>query len=270
MNPQTLRVYLLTIALSAVMQSAHGQAIRYTFESQYEVNKTWWTRNSGTAGTTMLDINGFDLRMQSPGWKDRDLAKAPGVGGRGLALDFTCNVSATDPAAIARQSKEALGANLTALTLAGWIKNPSPMWEDITLIRSYSSAKRSGYWLRVKNQNSLALTLGIGRSQAEASIEADNLAAIDQWIFFAVTWDNQTGLIRWYLGDENGNITPHVPVRALGTTGRAIMSMPELLLGREGFAKPGFGGFMDDIRIYDRALNDVEIAEICREALADN
>jgi hypothetical protein len=258
------------IALSVVMQFAHGQALRYTFESQYEVDKTWWTRNSGAAGTTVLDINGFDLRMRALGRRDRDLAKAAGVGGRGLALDFTCNVSATEPAAIASQSKEALETDLTALTLAGWIKNPTPMWKDTTLIRSYLGAKSGGYWLKVKDESSLTLILGAGGNRAVASIDSNKLVIIDQWIFFAVTWDNQTGLVRWYLGDESGNITPYVPVRALGTTGRTVISVPDISLGRENFAKPGFGGFMDDIRIYDKALNDVEIAKICREALADN
>ncbi|OAM91701.1 LamG domain-containing protein [Termitidicoccus mucosus] len=265
-----IHVFILAIALPVIMPSTHGQAIRYTFESQYEVERSWWTRNSGTAGTTMLDINSFDLRMHTPGRKDRDLAKAVGVGGRGLALDFTCNVSATEPPAIAIQSKSALDAPITALTLTGWIKNPAPMLKNTTLLRSHTAAKNGGYWLRITGENSLALVLGVGGNNVTTPIDSDRLAVIDKWIFFAVAWDSQTGLVRWYLGDEDGNIIEHVPVRALGTTGRTLMSVPEITLGRGNFTRPGFGGLMDDIRIYDSALNDVGIAKICKEALADD
>ncbi|MDR2673778.1 MAG: LamG domain-containing protein [Opitutaceae bacterium] len=259
-------------ALAAVFAVAlPAQVVRYGFDSTYKLGAAQWTPNTGAGGEKSakgaVQINSLDLRMFAAGGANADLATAPGVAGRGRALDLTGNTPGTVNAAIAQQNAAAPGA-FKALTITGWMKHAAPLQKDMTLIRNFATGPSGGgFWIFATGPGTLVLQLGDGQKSAKFPVRAPAVAVPDQWVFFAASWDGGAGLANWYFGDEAGAPAAPVRVAAPASTGMTLTATKHLAVGRASSKSPGFCGLFDDIRIFDTALAQEKIEEIRQSAL---
>jgi hypothetical protein len=267
-----IRSALLPVLAAVFAATLPAQVVRYSFDSTYKTGVAQWTPNTGAAGEKSAkgaaQINSLDLRMFAVGGANADLATAPGVAGRGRALDLTGNTPGAINGAIAQQSA-AFPGGFQSLTITGWMKPAVPLQKDMTLIRNFATGPAGGgFWIFATGPNALALTLGDGAKSAKFPVYADALAARDQWVFFAVSWDGGAGLANWYFGGEDAASAAPVRVAAPASLGMTLTATKQMAIGRASSKSPGFCGLFDDIQIFDTALAPEKIEEIRQSALA--
>jgi hypothetical protein len=265
------RSVFLSALAAAFAVALPAQVVRYGFDSTYKLGVAQWTPNTGAGGEKSakgsVQTNSLDLRMFAAGGANADLATAPGVAGKGRALDLTGNTPGAANAAIAQQNTAAPGA-FKALTITGWMKPAAPLQKDVTLIRNFATGPAGGgFWIFATGPNALALQLGDGPKFAKFPVYADAVAARDKWVFFAVSWDGGAGLADWYFGDEAAAPGAPIQVAAPASIGMVLTATKHLAIGRSSSKSPGFCGLFDDIQIFDTALALEKIEEIRRSAL---
>lgn len=263
-----IRLASLTALIAGLATTVSAQVAHYTFDSTYKSANAQMTPNSGTGGEKSkkgaLEINTLDMRMYGLDSANISLATAPGVGGKGNALDLSCNLPGKIPAAIAQQTAAAPGA-FKALTITGWLKVKSPLEKDTTIIRNFNNGKGpgcGGFWVSATSKNSLVLIVGDGDKHARAPITNNALTNPDQWLFFAVTWDGASGMAYWYFGSENDAVSMPIRTAVPASKGITLAAVKQLGLGRSSSKSVGYCGLMDDIRIYDTALDQDKIEEV--------
>jgi hypothetical protein len=232
--------------------------------------------NTGSVGTS-LDLTMFDSTNTAA-----DLSTATGVNGIGTAIDFS-SASAmgngTGPRASVAANVTTYSA-LTGLTVTGWL-NTADLFTGSsgTLIRNYNTTTgaRGGFQIITANSatfgDGLRLVLGTGIASPQTvdfNIYGNaTLTQANAWVFFAATWSNSgSNNLNWYAGDTLNAAT----VAVTSTTAIATIAntnFGKTVIGRNdtNAGGNGFDGLLDDIRIYDTALDLTQIETIRASAL---
>jgi N,N-dimethylformamidase len=155
-------------------------------------------------------------------------------------------------------------------TITAWI---SPSWPDKgkpqALVTKLSRDGDSGYGLFVSRNGDLALWVGDGE-QSECVVTGRALRR-PEWYFVAVSFDGATRTVRmnqaplgWAAAHEAVSVGKQVPVAAIAPSGGPLMIAASL--DADGRHHKVFNGKIDAPRIFDRALNETEIAALSRGA----
>ena len=148
----------------------------------------------------------------------------------------------------------------SALTIAGWIKADS--WDsgnDVDPIARKGEGNPNNYQLAVVD-GSATFYLDGGEADDDGFVGNTPLNT-DQWYHIAATWDG--GAVRIYVDGVVDNDPSDSRVDAIGTDTR-----PFNLGGRAGADL--FEGTLDDVRLYNRALSEVEIKSLAARPKAWN
>jgi len=171
---------------------------------------------------------------------------APGYDGEAISLDGVDQwVDVQDPVGISGSAPR---------TIAGWAKARTTAIPDWTTVFGFSPATgAANLYFDIERRG--------GQNQYCIHVYGfeDNIMPIDlEWHHLAATYDEPTTTISWY-GDG-------VFVDSNNT--RVLATIDSVKVGRRGDRQTYFPGMVDDVRIYDYALTEAEIALIMRANLA--
>ena len=221
-----------------------------------------------TAGTTASDSSGNNYHAQlfnagsgAGSWVD---GKVNG----GIKLDGT-----DDYLAIQSLNYTQAG-QIPALTVVAWLKTSA------TSQRYVISYDRSTNW-RVTvggdNDSGKLFFASTDSSEVTADNYSNSVVNDGAWHLVAASYDSVTGLKKFYLdGNPNGSASVHGNLAlgsgaytrfgTIGATNEDIAyNTPHPPSSRGGF----FQGTLDEIRLYDRALGDAEVAYLYARATTD-
>lgn len=149
------------------------------------------------------------------------------------------------------------------MSITGWVKIDSAGSGDRAILARWDTVggiDQRCFILQVDSSSKLVFRItGYGWSEGDAFISSDSITP-DVWTFFSVTWDGSE--IKGYINAvENGTPVSHTGISA-STNITGIGAIP----GRGGSSGDSviyrFDGLLDDIRIYDEALTQNQIADI--------
>jgi hypothetical protein len=202
----------------------------------------WWAFDEDGDGPVALDWSGHRL-----GGTIVDARRALGVDRRGLACDGgTVVVPGAEPLSPA-----------TAITVECWVKTERAGQPNAWLVnRVLPSATSAGYRLGIVG----------GRPCFEIPVTSfsHHLAAAEQlpvgrWVYLAGTFDGQTMKI-YVDGRERGRMARPGPIHATA----AHLCLGNYEVGHKAF----FDGILDEVKIFDRALDAAEIVAHYRQHAA--
>ncbi|XEC93552.1 GH32 C-terminal domain-containing protein [Paenibacillus tarimensis] len=219
-----------------------------------------WAFDEGQGNLTKDEISGgtdtveyvfkeaaFTL-PQDPGWR-------PGVHGTAMLFDgystwLTSSNRVKQPA--------------KALTVEVWVAPRSYESGDeqrlSAIINQHDRERRTGYILGIYRHGAWSLQIGDGGVWHEVWSEDEPLP-LNQWSHIAATFDGHTGMMRLYL---NG---VQVAQKETSSDIRIAPSENPLVIGKNNqgtllagaFTLNMFNGLIDEVRLYDRALQQEEI-----------
>jgi hypothetical protein len=237
-----------------------GMALTNTVEAGPPGLVGWWPFNEGT-GTVTRDNsgNGHDGTFEgSPKWT------SPGWNGTGWCLEFGGNAD--------RVTVEAFDLTGSGITLAAWI-NVINFQDDARIIsKSEGSGTADHYWAMLlsgggENNLEFRLRTDSGGTSRYRAPDTEDLQT-GEWTHIAVTWGASDPFMRFY---KNGQ-----EIHSESKEGSAVATKAgiKIALGNQSASVPGdgairpFGGLLDDVVVYDRAL-DVEEIEALMSGLKE-
>jgi hypothetical protein len=196
----------------------------------------WWTFEEG-AGERVLDLSGKNHDGKLVGAVDR----AEGKIGSGLRIDGGASGVVVADAEDLRLSGP--------LTLALWVKRTAESDDWVCVLgRGTAEQRNYGLWLEPKTRKILYQQYG---ADGKTEFYAKKLFEDGQWVHLAVTRDATTSKLYY-----NGQPDEQAP--ALGTPN----TTPAPLGIGNAIWHTGLKGFVDDVRVYRRALSDEEIRSV--------
>jgi len=208
------------------------------------------------SGNTTIDIsgNGHDGTLEgSPTWT------SPGWDGVGWCLQFGGDGD--------RVTIEPFDLTGSGITLAAWIY-PTAFQDDARLIsKSEGSGTADHYWAMIlsgsgENNLEFRLRTDTGATSRYSAPDTHDLVT-DEWIHIALTWDAGDPFMRFYKNGEE--------IFSQSKDGGAVGTNPDVMIAignqsasvadASGRIRP-FGGLIDDVVVYDRALDKEEIEAV--------
>ena len=213
-----------------------------------------WPFDEGS-GTVAHDAsgNGHDGSFEgSPQWTN------PGWNDIGWCLQFGGEGD--------RVTVEPFDLTGSGITLAAWI-NVTTFQDDARFIsKSEDSGTPDHYWAMIlsgdgENNLEFRLRTDTGGTTRTSAPDAEDLQ-LNEWTHVAVTWDASDPFMRFY---KNGQ-----EIFNQDKAGNAVGTNPDvkIAIGNQSASVPGdgkirpFGGLLDDVVIYDRALEAEEIGAL--------
>jgi len=214
-----------------------------------------WPFDEGS-GTIAHDAsgNGHDGSFEgSPQWT------RPGWNGIGWSLQFGGDND--------RLTVESFDLTGSGITLAAWI-NVTTFQDDARLIsKSEGSGTPDHYWAMIlsgsgENNLEFRLRTDTGGTSRYSAPDTHDLQA-DEWTHIALTWDASDQFMRFYKNGEE--------IFSQSKAGGAVGTNPDvkIAIGNQsasvadaaGRIRP-FGGLIDDVVMYDRALDKEELEAV--------
>lgn len=169
----------------------------------------------------------------------------------------------------------------SALTVTGWLKTEAGQtWRGLAQVW----AGDAGNFMNVRggdggvgNGGKIEFDFRTGANVASALVRSNgaNWNADGQWMFFAVTWDGGTGAVAMYYLDGLNQIqssgTTYVSAAGLGVgaiqdtsqqAGNPLATYGLAIGNQAGYALRPFDGFVDNVRVFDAALNTGDLQYI--------
>jgi Concanavalin A-like lectin/glucanases superfamily len=203
----------------------------------------WWRLDEG-AGTTAFDAsaNGNDATFQgAPTWV---------AGQLGGALKFN---GSSDYLAV--PDSTSLDINGDQLSIAAWI-NPDAVNGARHIVRKVADTGTGAiYFLRVQDTT---LRADIATADATVTALGQKVLPTNEWTHVAVVYDG-TEVFFYVNGQED------LPLTVASLTGELTQSDNDLRIGR-GEPAGYFSGTIDDVRIYNNALTEDELASVMKGA----
>ncbi|MHC4584939.1 MAG: LamG-like jellyroll fold domain-containing protein, partial [Planctomycetota bacterium] len=208
----------------------------------------WWKFDDGT-GTIAVDSSGNGnngVFIQDPEW-------VAGKFGSGLLFDGQGGE---------RVSLGGLDIPSGAMTITCWFKanNLDTPGQDPRMVsKAFGGGNNDHIWMfsssRQGGQKLLRLRLKTNDGQQTSEIKAGSFE-VGEWIHGAIWWDG-TDMKIYKNGEEVGTL-------AKGGTSVALDPTVQGAIGNQpiGAENRPFDGIIDDVRIYTRALSEVELAEV--------
>jgi len=180
---------------------------------------------------------------------------APGWDGTGACMQF-----GGDEDRITVDSFDVMG---TGITLAAWI-NPTVLQDDARMVsKSQGSGTADHYWAMIlsgsgEDNLEFRLRTDIGSTTRRTAPEGTDVPD-NEWTHVAVTWDAGDPVMRFYKNGEE--------IDSIDKEGTAVATAEgvQIGIGNQSATVPGdggirpFGGLIDDVGIYQRALSVAEI-----------
>jgi len=220
----------------AAATSASQQLTVGTDPSQY----SYWPFDE-SSGSTAADVwNGRTVTLQS------GATFAAGNFNNGLKLDGTANGYATLPASAV--------STLNDFTISTWIKlNSVSMWARAF---DFGTGTTKYMFLAPKSgSNYLRYAITTNGYQNEQQINSTTTIGTGVWTHVAITLSGSLGIM-YVNGVEVGRNT------AMTLKPSTLGSTTQNYIGKSQFPDPMLNGFIDDFRIYNRALTATEIADL--------
>ncbi len=204
-----------------------------------------WKLDDGT-GLTAVD---------SEGSNDGTLTNGPNwvAGLLGDALDFD---GSNDY--VAAGTFDVVGSGIT---LMGWFNADAIASDDPRIISKASGTNEADAYWQLSTTDSgadryLRMRIKAGGTTTTLADSSVNLSA-GQWYLATATYDNASGEMKLYLDGVEVASGAHAVGGALDTD----PSVP-VAIGANGTAARFFDGIIDDVRVYNLALDDIEIADL--------
>lgn len=142
----------------------------------------------------------------------------------------------------------------TEMTIAVWLHSTSPVAQASKVVGKVPAALNAGYLLGITQGQ---LDVEVWGQSGHVRITAGDLG--DDWVHAALTYQ-ASGLLRAYI---NGTEVGQAPAAGLIQSSNQV-----LLIGAAPWNTSSYryNGDMDDLRLYNRALSAVEIAELASGA----
>jgi hypothetical protein len=151
-----------------------------------------------------------------------------------------------------------------SLTIAFWYKTPGALVVPMRFLHKLTK-NVSGYAIQVQNASTIQFALGDGAKANALAARSAIYGLKNTWVFFAVTLDGKTGLVKFYAGTEKA------PLRPAGTQkyrGGIAASSAKLTIGNiSTSADRGFVGQMDNFQLHNTALSQSQLETIRKDAL---
>ena len=214
-----------------------------------------WPFDEGS-GTIAHDAsgNGHDSSFEgSPQWT------SPGWNGIGWCLQFGGDND--------RVTVESFDLTGSGITLAAWI-NVTTFQDDARLIsKSEGSGTPDHYWAMIlsgseENNLEFRLRTDTGGTSRYSAPDTHDLQT-DEWTHIALTWDASDQFMRFYKNGEE--------IFSQSKAGGAVGTNPDVKIAfgnqsasvadAAGRIRP-FGGLIDDVVLYDRALDKEELEAV--------
>jgi chitodextrinase len=156
--------------------------------------------------------------------------------------------------------------NLSTFTITGWVNAKSNV-AGSGGNRIVSWINNGGDGVDLVMENNGRLRLGVDgwpdhsiAYTANGRITIDPQGGADNWIFFAVTYDSNSGEVKWYIGNNSGTLIPDGG--AILQAGAVGSNIAKLAIGAFNSATRNpttydrmFRGLIDDIQIYGSVLS---------------
>jgi hypothetical protein len=140
----------------------------------------------------------------------------------------------------------------SAITISVWARRTSTDRDFLVSHGGAVSAATTNYFFEIQDDDTVRLVLSNGDTSADIISTATYLDR--EWHLFTGTWDGTT--IRGYVDGVQFSDTQ-------AFAGPLNSQDDELVFGnRSDFGSIPFGGSLDDVRIYDRALSDEEVTRL--------
>jgi hypothetical protein len=210
----------------------------------------WWTFDDGE-GTTAIDISGHERHGTlngSPQWVE---------GALGKALDF--EFDNTQDCVVVPPFDVVAGG----ITLSAWIKPESFAQADGRIIDKGTdvAAANDAWWMlstvASSGQSRLRFRLKTNENATTATQAATSgNIVVGEWCHAAAVWDG-TSMILYQDGIEVGRM-------AKGGTAVAANPEAKVYIGNQlgGTQRRPWDGLIDDVRIYERALPELEVNDL--------
>lgn len=196
----------------------------------------WWTFEEGT-GDRVTDASGKGHDGRFVGAVER----AEGKIGGGLRMDGGASGVVVADAEDLRLAGP--------LTLALWVKRTAESDDWVCVLgRGTSEQRNYGLWLEPKTRKILFQQYG---SDAPTQFYGKRLFEDGQWVHLAATRDDTSAKLYY-----NGQLDDQIAVGGAPHTSPAPLGMGNAI------RHTGLKGFIDDVRVYRRALSDDEIRSV--------
>jgi hypothetical protein len=215
--------------------------------------------NAGLAAQYKLDQNASDSSGNghhgtvegAPTWS------SPGWDGTGSCMQF-----GGDSDRITVESFDLTGSGIT---LSAWIR-PSSFKDDARMIsKSQGAGTADHYWAMIlsgNGENNLEFRFRTNTGGTTRRTSAGSGLGANEWTHVAVTWDASDPYMRLY---KNGR-----EIDSVSKAGTAVATSPGVKIGIgnqsvsagpvQGDMIRPFDGLIDEVRVYDRAVSEAEMA----------
>jgi hypothetical protein len=232
--------------------SAYAQIPQPTVAYSFDENPdSKVAKNHGASGAIL------DLKLKGDA---KFTATSKGLSNKGSALDLSASEMGGTPKGSASSQKQSKITGLSQMTITGWIKIPANLENRVFLITCSSGDGNqiNGWQLRSSRNNRLVFIVGEGTKKSDYYTYSQAFAKTDIWQFFAVSWHQDKGAT-WYMGTENSPPKPAGNKKAAQLMGKQEQSVQVGMFDEKTGA---FGGFIDNIVIFDTALSNETIKEV--------
>jgi hypothetical protein len=188
-------------------------------------------------GSTAEDVSGneHDGAIEGAEWFDR------GKYGKALSFDGENDCVTVADAEDLRITEE--------LTVEGWVKARSPLSDDPVVYKDTSGETGHGLGIGIYNYGKPEAFIGEGEGEFESVVSPEKVEA-NVWSHLAFTYDG--GHMRLYV---NGDL-----VASQSQSEGAPWGEGDLVIGCNPNYPEHFQGLIDEVRIYNRALDEEEVA----------
>ncbi len=240
-------VVLLTAVAAPV---SHGQLLEFRFND----SGTTTSSSVGTAQAEFKDSSGTAA----------DLHGSAGSGVSGVSGDFAFNNTAStfyDEGGRADVSGLTSLNSLTSFTLSGWYRTSEESWAGAVLIQKNATANNQfslAFATSSKGGNKASLGLVVGTATHSATGTqvttgmTSELAPLDTWIFFAVTYDGTktSDNVIFYYGTTETEVMQIGTTQTINAGALEPLNTANLVIGNNKAGIRPWDGFLDNIRIF--------------------
>ena len=158
-----------------------------------------------------------------------------------------------------------LRSELKSFTISTWVMNDYTQATSLNASRRVfslrdNSLSKGVIELIISNASVIVSLTGNGGTQqfnTSLTISANN----SMWYFLSVTYDDTTGALKVYSGEEGDTLDFYTGQNT--TAGTLLTTANSLAIGNAGYNHDRrFDGYISDVRFYDEVLNDAQIQQI--------
>jgi hypothetical protein len=151
-------------------------------------------------------------------------------------------------------------AATNTFTITGWFNAGTTLGSAARILQKTNTSSGINLY---GNNGALAVEIN-----GKAAVSSDAVFGdTGKWVFFALTYswstDNSQGIVNFYVGSTAaGGIATAGTVAAASGTGALAATTSDLRIGNDPGKTRPFDGLLDDIRIYDEALDIAQLDQI--------